>query len=158
MPRAYSANYKRAIQATASIEQPVLLLEIAHAGLTEPIRVVNDTQDLTGNGNLFKAMAFRATLPDEQDGSMPRAKLSVDNVGRELVGWLESSQGGTGAEVRMMQLLRSAPDVIEWEITMDLTNVQIDVMQVSGSLGFDDLLNKPAVTLTYRPDTAPGLF
>jgi hypothetical protein len=158
MPRNYSAAYNEKVNSTGADESPLLLLEITHADLPSPVRVVNDNQDITSNGNLFVALAFEATLPDEPEEGMPRAQLAVDNVGKDLTYWLESSGGGQGAQVRMMQVLRSAPDTIEWEVTLDLNNVSLDMLRVRGTLSFEDLLNRPAVALTYRPDVAPGLY
>ena len=54
--------------------------------------------------------------------------------------------------------MRSDPATVEWEITMDLNNLSMTMLEVTGELSFDDLLNKPGVTLVYRPNVAPGLF
>lgn len=158
MARNYSTTYKQAINETGGAEIPLLLLEIDHSGLSVPVRVVNDTQDLVSNGNAFTAMGFRYVLPDDLEQGNVKARIAVDNVGRDLVQWLEESYGGAGATVRMMQVLRSDPDTIEWEVTMDLTNVNQNVVEVSGELGFNNLLDQPAVLTTYRPDVAPGLY
>lgn len=158
MARAYTKKFKATVNSTGATEAPLLLLEIAHADLAQPIRVVNDNQDLLRDGHTFTAMAFRATMPDDSEERLPRAALSIDNVGRELTQWLELSGGGQGATVRMIQVLRSVPDLIEWEVTLDINDVRIDMLEVSGSLGFDDILNLPAIPLTYRPDVAPGIF
>ena len=158
MAKSHSAAYQRTINATSAEESPLILLEIDHSTFEQPIRVVNDNQDLISNGNTFVAMAFRCTLPDDREGQMPSARISLDNVGAELVAPLENSNGGEGATVRIMEVLRSNPDVIEWEGTLDLKNVELSNMEVSGELGYEEILNRPAVLLTYRPDIAPGLF
>lgn len=225
MPTAHSRHYREVTGATSADESPVILLEIAHPDLAEPLRVVNDVQDFpygvdhlwapgqavavgaiavpgytedgypgyTGRyyrcttagvtgatepawptveggtvadggavwecaGNQFKAIAFRFRKPDDTEGQLPRAELAVDNVGREMVQWLEQSGGGKGATVNAMEALRSAPEVIEWDITLDLSDIKLTPVEVSGSLGFEDLLNRQAVPFTYRPETAPGLF
>lgn len=158
MPRNYSRPYKEMINATGAGEAPLTLLEITHPDLASPVRVVNDVQDLVSNGNTFTALAFRVTLPDDLDSGQPRAQLAVDNVGRDLTSWIEASAGAAGAAVRLMQVRRSAPNTIEWEVTLDLNNVSMNMLEVSGELGFDDLLNLPGIALTYRPDVAPGLY
>lgn len=157
MPRTYSSHFLESIGNTSG-EAPVYLLEIEHADLATPIRVVNDTQDLVSNGDTYIAFAFRVTLPDDLEGQLPRARLSIDNVGRELVQWLDSSGGGQGATVRIMQVMRDDPDTIEFEITLDLVNVSQNVIEVSGELGFEDTLNLSGVPIRYSPDVAPGLF
>src|SRR5690606_12719183 len=127
MPRAYSSRYREKLDATAGREPPLLLREITHPDLAAPIRIANAPQDLVSQGNLFAAFAFRATLPDDLDQGLPRAQLAVDNIGRELTHWLEDSAGGADASVRLMQVLRSDPDTIEWEVRLTLKNVQMDV-------------------------------
>ena len=153
-----SATYKKKVNSTGADESPLFALEITHPDLVTPIRIVNDNQDLPHLGDTFVAMAFRIVLPNDDDQGLPRAQLAVDNIGREMMQWLEASEGGAGAQCRIMQILRSIPDVVEWEMTLDLSNVRATMLEITSTLGFDDLLNRPGVTLTYRPDTAPGLF
>lgn len=139
-------------------ELPLVLLQIDHSALGSPIRVVCDTDDITTAGNLYVAFPFMIAMPDDFDQRLPKASLTIDNVGRELTSWLEASGGGRGATCTIRLVMRAAPDVIEYEIVMDLTNLAIDWQKVSGQLGFEDLLNRPAVQLQIRQDTAPGLF
>ena len=135
-----------------------MLLEINHESLSSPVRVVNDMQDLTSNGNLFIACPFRYVLPDDFENQLPKARLAVDNIGRDLMYWIETSAGGNGSTVKMMQVMRSRPDTIEWSISMNLYNVQVTMREVSAELGFENLFAKPAVALQYRPDNTPGIF
>ena len=156
--RSYSSLLKRKHNATGWDEVARILLEISNAALAQPIRVVNDTQDLVSNGDTFVAYGFDAELPDDTQGKLPRARLVIDNVGEDLTEWLDASRGGAETSVRFMQVMRSAPNVIEWEITLELTNVEVDWVTVAGELGFEDLMNLPAVAVSYRPEVAPGLF
>ncbi len=153
----YSAHYVEKVSATSG-EAPVYLLEITHPQLSVPIRVVADNQDLTHLGNTFSAFAFDLTLPDDMAGKLPRGELRLDNVGRELTQWLEASQGGRGADVRIITVMRDAPDTIEDEITCDLLGVKQDVLDVRASVGYDDMLNRQALVMRYDPSVAPGLF
>ena len=154
----YSDAMKEELHRTSGTEPVLLAIEITHDDLTTPVRVVNDTQDLLSNGNTFMAVPFGFVLPDNLEQGNSSARLEIDNVGRELVQWLELSSGGSGARVTMMQLLRSAPDVVEWSVTMDLTSISMDSQKVSATLGFKNLLDMPAVAITYTPAVAPGLF
>ncbi len=155
-----SATYHRAINATGGSESPIILLEINHPTFAVPIRVVNDNLDVESNSNLFVALAFDFVLPDDVAGQAPRAQLAMDNVGNDLVQPLEASRGGEGATARVMQILRSNPNVIEWEATLDLKNVHFppSSMKVLAELGYEDILNRPAVVLRHDPFTTPGLF
>lgn len=158
MSRSYSLTARRRLAETNAAELPLFLLEITHTGLGAPVRVVGDNQDLTSNGNVFVGMAFRLVLPDEKQGVQPRAQLAVDNVGRELMQWIEQSGGGRGARVKIMQVLRSAPDNVEWSLEMDLNNIVVTPTEVSGELGFPRLLDVSAVQVRADTQTMPGIF
>lgn len=157
MKASYTAHFKEKTGSSTG-QEPLYLLEITHPDLAVPIRVVRDTQDLVSNGNTFTAMAFDIQMPDDVDKQLPRAPIQIDNVGRELVQWLEASNGGVGAQVRVMQVMRDTPDVIEEDITMDLMNVRQNKAFVIGQLGYDDVLNRAGLAASYRPDNTPGIF
>lgn len=158
MPRtSYTDNFREQTGSTTGTA-PVILLEISHAQLATPVRVVNDTEDIVSDGDTYTAFAFRVALPSDIAGQLPRATLTLDNIGRELTQWIDNSNGGVGAQVRLMQVMRDTPDVIEYEITLDLLNVTQTVSEITGELGYDDTLNLAGLPITYRPDVAPGLF
>lgn len=154
----YTDAARRQMHSVQASEWPLWLVEISHPDLTQPARVVRDNLDLTHQGNLFVAGAFELTPPDDLAAGSPRAQLSIDNVGKELMQWLELSNGGRGASVRLLQVLRSDPNTVQFEVTMELSHVTATSLVVTGSLGFDELLNISAVGLTYNLQTAPGLF
>lgn len=158
MARAYSAAYKSTLAQVSAPEAPLILLEITHPDLTQPVRVVNDTVDVLSTGNNYIAYPFRVTLPDDVENTLPKAKLSIDNVGKDLMYWIEKSGGGTGSSVRFIQIMRSRPNLIEWEITMALSNVQATMQEISAELGFENLFAKPAIRFQYRPENSPGIF
>ena len=158
MPRAYSSAYKSTLAAVSAPEAPLILLEINHPALSQPVRVVDDTQDLVSNGNTFAGTPFRCSLPNDTENQLSKAKLSVDNIGRDLMYWIETSGGGPGSTVHFMQVMRSRPDQIEWEVTMNLFNVEVTMAEVSAELGFQNVFTFPATLVTYRPDNSPGIF
>lgn len=153
-----SERYKRALGAVSSSDVVLVLLEITHPDMPAPARVVRDTQDLVSNGNVFVATGFDFTFPDDKGAAAPRAELVVDNIGRELMSWIEASKGGRGAEVRLMIVLRETPDVIEADYRLGLERIVVDQWKISGELGYGNLLDLPAVAVRYDPSTAPGLF
>lgn len=156
--RNFSAAARENLLATSADEPFLVLLEITHADLAVPVRVVNDTQNMTSNGIEYIGCPFNVTLPDDVAGQMPQAQLEVDNIGRDLTQWLEYSRGGQGARCRIMQVMRSDPDAIEFDMTLDLTNMKITNETVSGSLGFENMLNRTGTIPTFTPKNAPGLW
>lgn len=158
MPIDYSSEYKSTLALVSAPEAPIMLMEIDHPALSSPVRVVNDTQDITSNGNLYIACPFRYVLPDDFEGQIPKAKISVDNVGRDLMYWIETSNGGNGSIVTFKQIMRSRPDLVEAEIEMQMQAVSATMKEISAELGYENLLSKPAVSMAYRPENSPGLF
>jgi len=158
MARTYSAQYKSTLAKVSAEETPLILLQIDHPDLTSPIRVVNDTENITSNGQEYIAFPFSVVLPDDYENKLPRARIAISNVGRDLMFWLETTDGGIGSTATFRQLMRSRPNQVEWEITMSLFNITATNLEVTAELGFENLFAKPAISLSYRPETAAGLF
>lgn len=158
MTRSLSNAAVRNVLATSADEPLLAAIEILHQDLAVPARFVNDTADIHIEGSRFLACRFDLDLPDDQDEQEPEAKLEVDNVGRDLTQWLEQSQGGKGAKCRILMLLRSTPHNLEFDMTLDLTGLEINNFRVSGRLGFKNTLKQSAVTVRHDPTSTPGIF
>lgn len=158
MAKSYSANFKSTLAEVSANEAPLILLEIYHAELPTPVRVVNDSQDIISNGNTYVAFPFKCVLPDDFEGQTSRARLSIANVGKDLMYWIETTNGGKGSTCTFKQILRSVPNTIEWSITMSLFNVNVTMQEISAELGFENMFAKPAIRMQYRPDNSPGVF
>ncbi len=151
-------RYARAVRVTAPEDTVLTALEIRHPAIPSPIRVVNDAVNRRIEGKTYIGLRFGARLADDTEGRSPEAEIVIDNVGRELMEWIEAADGGTGATVRVMQALADRAATPEWELTMDVSGVRADQEQVVVSLGYDPLLGRSAVRLRHDPQTSPGLF
>lgn len=180
MAHTYSDAARRNLLATSADEPYLTLLEIRHPDLAEPVRLVNDVENITINNPdlgplVYIACPFRLVKPDDVDQQLPRATLEVDNIGRELTQWLEASNGGKGARCRLMECLRSSNEDyaeayfaedytlgsnidIEFDMELDLAGLYVDNQVVGGELGFENTLHQAAVTKRFDPTTAPGLW
>jgi hypothetical protein len=152
-----SNNALQALFAQETDEVFLVCLTIAHPSLLEPIRVVNNTEDLQRSSGLFIACAFEIELPQESGDTMPQARLTVDNVdGRigEAVRVLNSPP-----KVTLEVVMASQPDTIEsGPHDLILNSVSIDVQAVSGTLGYEVLLDEPFPKDMFTPSNSPGLF
>jgi len=157
MPRR-SPNFNQAVTAIAAPERPLVLLELHHALMERPLRYVGDNQDVLSCGEVYTAGNFAFLLPDDKERQTPRARLQISNLGGAVGTLFERTQGGRGAWLRVRQIMRSAPDFIEDELILELSNVEVTTAQMTGELGYDDILNKAGTAYTYRPEAAPGLF
>ena len=135
----------------------VTAIEITHPDVTAPIRAVNDTKDHTIGAHLFVAARFNARLADDADGQAPRAELVIDNVGDVLTRWVELSDGGNGATIKLFQFIANVGS-IEWEVELDVIGMRVTTQSVAARLGFDPMLHRPAVQVRHDPDRSPGLF
>ena len=150
-------SYDIATRATAPGDTLITALEIAHPDAAAPLRVVDAGGDRVIEGHTYTALRFEARLADDTDSRMPQAEIAMDNVGREATRWIDGAGGGHGASVRIMQLLDGASDP-EWEMTLDVTRLQVGSERITVRLGFDPLLGRSAVSVRHDPATTPGIF
>ena len=158
MARTFSTSYNQKVNSVSADEYPLILVQLDHPDLVQPIRVVNDRQDLTHQGNNYTRFSFRFSYPTDPENGIPEARLEMDNVGKELMDWVEAADYGQRTTCTIKQVLRSNPDVAEYEVTMDLTDIKATQYVVSGRLSFEELLSAPGLRVKYTPVTAPGLF
>ena len=158
MPRPLSNEAKRRLNSLSPDEEYVVAIEISHQALVEPARFVNDRQDLISNGKTYVAAAFKLSLIDDKEKELPKAQISFANIGKSLVDWIDRSAGGQGARIRILIIYRKRPDILEVDQECDLLNLSLDMVQINGTLAFDDMLGKPAVNIRYTTKEAPGLI
>ena len=150
-----SDRFDQASRAGTPEARVVTAVEITHPDVLAPVRAVNDTQNHTIDGNDFVAARFRARLADDADGQAPRAELVIDNVGNVLTQWVELSDGGNGAVVKLMQVVDGT---VEWSVELDVVGMRVSTQSVTARLGFDPMLHRPAVQIRHDPAHSPGLF
>ncbi len=137
-----SKRTRRARSAQSPTDTQLAALEIIHPDIAEPARIVND-----------------------QPGRVPAAQISIDNVGREIVKWIDRARatpsGIHGITVRVMIVTArgdapvAAPD---YDVRMDVLLIKASTRNVTIHLGFDPELGRPAVLMRHDPATSPGLF
>lgn len=122
-----------------------------------PINIVNNTEDITSNGDIYSAFPFRVTYANLEKGVPARARLFVDNVDRRIVQAVREQKSSLG--VSLSVIMASAPDNIEFgPCTYDLNNVEWDAAAVSGDLEKEDLLNTAFPGTTMTPEFYLALF
>ena len=157
MSRTLSQAARQAVNAQETDEVFLLLLTLDHEDLAEPIRVVNNTEDVVSRSDTYIAYPFEIALPDEDPESVARVTLRIDNVDREIVKSLRaiSSPLSVGLEV----VMAASPDTVEaGPFNMTLVSAEYDALTVTGDLAFEDVLNEPFPGASYVPSEYPGLF
>lgn len=152
-----SNTFKQAAFLQETDDVFLVLLTIDHTDINPPIRVVNNNEDITSNGNVFVAYPFDIQLPDSMEDSPPRARLVIDNISREIAQAIRNIS--TPATV-LIEIIRAAdPDTIEMTFaTFNLKNVKWDVFKVSGDLVMENMEIEPFPAGQFSPAYFPGLF
>lgn len=159
MSRTISVDGLRELFAQYSSQPMLCLLTISHDSLPEPIRLVNDRRPLEFGGAIYQPFAFELTLPADSEDEIPHVRLTIDNVGRELVRLFRSVLDPVPVQ---LDVVRVAPDGVYRELgplDFSLLNVQIETATITAQLGYAiDVLNMPATQDIMNPALAPGLF
>jgi len=133
-----------------------MLVTLSHPAYPT-IRLVNNNADVTSRGNLFTALAMKITLPTDDGESVPKIRISLDNVPLELVDEFRTTT--SPANVLIEVILHSFPDVVEISITdLALTAIQYDQRKISGTLTLNDFFNQRIPGELYSPQYYPGMF
>lgn len=135
----------------------LVLLKIEHDSLEESIRVVNNKEDITSNGELYTAFPFEISLPDETQDTLGQCKLRIDNVDRRIV---EAVRLCTGVpKMTISVILADSPDIVEFgPLDMNLSVVEYDSFIVDATITYDDVLNQSFPKDKFIPSMFPGLF
>lgn len=156
MPRNLSATAIASQNAENTSEIWLVLLTIDHDLLAQPIRLVNNNEAITSNGNQYIACAFDVDLPGEDAEGPISARLRVDNVDRVIVNTIRSIN--SPPQITLQVVLASDPDVVEVEYTgLILRSTDFDQFVVSGELRFEDIVVEP-IAETITPQHFRGLF
>lgn len=157
------------IYSTLELQHPAFLDETD----TEiPIRVVADVADsqdfgiedgATFNGGetaTFQAVPFYADRPEFAEGRVPQCQVTVENVGREVSGYLDAAVQVQADLIAIYREYRSddltAP--CYGPIEFKMRNVTVNGTNVVGTARLDDLANRKFPNKVYSVDEFPGLY
>ena len=139
------------LYAAESTGQWLVLLTI---GAT-PLRFVNDTANVTSNGNVFTALAFTARLPADRDEA-PRAIVSLDNTDQSAVAAVRSVT--TPAAVTVQLIRRSAPDTVLASWALELRGCVIRADALDLELHAEPVLEESYPGTDFTPLSFPAMF
>ncbi|QQS08663.1 MAG: DUF1833 family protein [Phycisphaerales bacterium] len=149
---------RRAIYAQETGEVFLFLLTLSHPQLLQPIRVVNNNEDVTSDGFVYQRFPFDVHMPPENEDAPPKVNLRVAGADRTLVQAVRSLSG-EAMTAELSVVLASSPDTIEaGPLEFKLRDVTYEAAIVEGSLQFEDFLSEPYPADKLTPDKFPGLF
>jgi Domain of unknown function (DUF1833) len=156
MSRTLSPAAIASLTAENTDEVWIVLLTIDHPSLAEPIRVANNNEDITSNGEDYIGLPFSIELPGEDADEPGTAAIQVPNVDREIVAAARGIQGRASATIEVV--LASQPNVVEVGFYgLEMTEVEWDASTVRGRLRFEQIMTEPLSPI-ITPERFPGLF
>jgi len=157
MPRTVSDTFRSAIYAPETAEAFLALISIDHPTFATPIRVTSDAVDTVSRGNTYVRYPFRVTLPTDAEGGAPLARLSIDNVHRDILRQLRATPDA--ATVTIEIVLGSDPDTVEVSFPdFELREVSHDFLTIEGTLSVEHFAAEPYPAGVFSPADFPGMF
>jgi hypothetical protein len=141
----------------SNAEDPILLL--LHLSFPDPIDyyLVNNTEDITSNGQLYTAFPFSFTLPNDDVDSEPQLNITLSNVGLDLKDSFRSNTQDVLADIKVV--FASVPDFSEITInSLQVRSISYSAKSINITLKYDDILNTTVPSATYNPSDFPGVF
>lgn len=148
---------RRQAQAVDDPEGFLLLVEISHPSFTQTIRLVQDNDDIVIGANTYIGLPMQIQLPQDVAKEAARAKINIDNVGRDLGAEFERLGPGAALDVTLRNVSRATPSIVEYEFVSGANAATIDMTDVSLTLGDDEWMRMNIVNLRADPTTSPGL-
>lgn len=155
--RTLSPEAAKAILARETSEAFLALMQITGPGL-EPIRVVNNLESITRNGQVYQPWAFDGAPPEDGAQPSPTVTLTVDNIDRTVMEQLRNFQGVPVCE--LVWVMSSQPDrAVYGPFEFVIQQASADEMTIELQLGHEeDILNQGWPGQLYGPTNSPGLY
>jgi hypothetical protein len=159
MPRTLSPTVIEAMNAQSTGVAVLALVTITHSTFTT-VRVVNNTENVTSNGDLFTALPFTVRLPADSEEYRPVMKVGVPNVSLDLMTELRSVAGSREKiKVALSIVDHAAPDTLLAAWTdFEVENVNYTAESLTFDLTLKSYLAEPYPGGSFTPSDFPGLF
>lgn len=158
--RTLSASAVRELFAQHSGAVLLACVTFDHPTMDTPARVVNNAEDITFDGHLYRGLPFELSLPDDVEDRVPNLEIRIDNVERTLIELLRTVVSELPSVV--IDIVRVQDGIVTREIgplSFSLIGHEITVDSVTLTVGHAiDILNEPATQEIFNPGLAPGLF
>lgn len=153
----YSANFIDAVVNQNTDEVFLFLVTLDHDDLLNPIRVVNNVEDITSRSNVYTAFPFDLILPQDDGDTLPQVIISLSNVDLSLIDEIRSLN--SSLDVTLEIVLASNPNYVEMSIEgMKTISIQYDAQKIEATCQIEDVLNLAFPKGAYLPSNFPGLF
>lgn len=163
-----SEEFRRAAFSQETDVAVIVLLTLETPELPEKVKVCNvpvekfedlgeSVYGVTSNNERYIFLPFDIVLPQDDKTGAVSAKLTIDNVNRQIVQYARETRKPLNVGIQVV--LSNNLDYVELEYNeFKLTNVSYDGFEVSGDLSVDYLGLEPFPAGRFTPSGFPGLF
>ena len=145
------------LAAIYAAETDEIELQLITIGLPTPVRLVNNHEDVVSRGDTYTAHAFELPIVSDEEGTLPRVDVVIDNVSQLLVASVRSIT--EPLDIVFELVFNSDPDTLvagPW--TFQLREARYNTHSLRMSLQYEPLLDEPYPTGRFTPTDFPGLF
>lgn len=146
-------------------------IELWHPAWSQPVRVVREWNTLTAKLEstaprdasqwvVFTPFSFDFSRPDVTSGALPEIVVTIDNVGAELVAYIDAAANSADkVELIYRPYLESDLTVphINPPLTFTIREIGVDVLKITARAGFTDLGSRKFPNQLYTSERFPGL-
>lgn len=163
-----SDNFKEVAYSQETDVAYIVLLKLSTSELSDDLYLCNipvekftdlgeNIYGCTSNGQRYIFLPFQVVLPHDDKTGVITAKLTIDNVNRQIVQYARQTKKAIDVDVSVV--LSNNLDNVEIEYKgFKLTNVTYDGFTVSGNLSIEYLGSEPFPAGRFTPSGFPGLF
>lgn len=147
----------QAILARETSEAFLALMQISGPGLTT-MRVANNVEAITRNGQVYQPWAFDGAPPEDSAKQSPTVTLRVDNIDRTVTDLLRSYNGVPKCE--LVWVMASQPNqAVYGPFEFVVQSATANELTIDLQLGYEeDILNQAFPGRTFSPTNSPGIF
>ncbi len=161
MPRTFSPLAENQVNIPARGEVWVFLIEIDHASLSDPIRLVNNDETLVVNGLVYLPVGVQVAIPDENPDELPQVQMAITDVDRAILTKLRDipTQNVDRPTVSTRLVLTATPESVEaGPFVLDLLQHTRDRSTLKLTLGTDNIVRRPFPAYDVLPQFFSSLF
>ena len=126
------------------------LATLTHPSFAQPIRLVDNVDDITSRSEVFKAFPFRIVLPIDDGETDREVSIEFDNVSLELIDEIRTVTDPI--DVKLEMVLASAPNQVQIELSeLKIRQVEYSPTVVNCKLTMDDFLGAALTSERYTP-------
>ncbi len=165
MSQAITDALKEAYASAPATKTIIDTIEVHQAGVQPAVYLAQSRLDVVAFDEnsvqqTFRASGFQFTLPPANEEGFRSLNIAIDNIGREVSGFINTAKGSVvPVKITYRPYLSddlSAPQMIP-PLVLILKDVEITTLQVTGRATFMDIVNKKFPSELYTRDRFPSL-